>query len=188
MLFRHGDRARQQLRVAAGPQGAAGAAGAQGAAGTNGAQGAAGANGPAGPTGPTGAQGTSSYAFSRAANPGNKIIVSANGTDGFLMSSYTGNNPTVFTLNGTTLAFDLTVLGANEPFRILNSSNSEVVTDILHISNTGVFTTGAGAQAQTAGIVFWQIPVTVSGTYRYASANTSALSGNLVIKDITALS
>jgi hypothetical protein len=181
----------QGAQGTAGPQGVAGAAGAQGAvgaAGTNGAQGAAGANGPAGPTGATGAQGTSAYAFSRAANPGNKLIVSANGTAGFLMSSYVGNNPTVFTLNGTTIAFDLTVLGDGQPFKILNSSNSEVTTDITHISNTGVFTTGAGAQAQTAGIVFWQIPVTVSGTYRYASANTSALSGNLVIKDITALS
>lgn len=172
----------QGAQGAAGPQGAAGAAGTQGAAGTNGAQGAAGANGPAGPTG---AQGNPGWSYGHPTAAASRLVLSSNST-GYIFTSYGVNNPQIFTLSGLSISFDLTYTGA-QPFVIRDNTNTNITDNLTHISNTGTITSGAGAQAQTSGILFWQVPANITGTYNYISTANSSFTGNIVIKSITSL-
>jgi len=117
----------------------------------------------------------------------NRNVMSANGTDGYLISSYEGNNPDLYVICGTTVSFDLTNLSSH-PFNILDESNNLITDNITHISSNGTITTGSGAQSQTSGVLYWQLPVALgSATFHYLCNNHSSMYGNVVIKDITTL-
>lgn len=117
----------------------------------------------------------------------NRNIMSANGTDGYLISSYTGNNPDLYVICGTTVSFDLTSLSSH-PFNLLDESNTEITDNLVHIGSDGTINTGANAQSQTSGILYWQIPTALgSATYHYQCDTHSGMYGNVVVKDITTI-
>lgn len=143
-----------------------------------------GPTGPAGATGPTGPQGPAINAIAT-------LDVSNNESTSYQFNShYTGDNPNVHALGGATLAFDLTNVSASHPFLIQENSGggfANISTGITHIADDGTVTTGAGAQAQTSGIVYWNVPITSASTWQYICQVHSGMVGTLTIKSLTAI-
>ena len=175
------------------PQGVAGATGPTGPAGADstvagptGPTGPAGADstveGPTGPTGPAGAVGPAINAIAL-------LDVANNESSAYTFNShYTGDNPTVFALGGATLAFDLTNVSASHPFQIQEDSGggfANITTGIIHIADDGTVTEGAGAQGQTSGTVYWEVPITSASTWRYICSVHAAMVGTLTLKSLS---
>jgi hypothetical protein len=183
-----------------GPTGATGAAGADGPAGATGPTGPAGESGPAGPTGPTGPAGeagaTGPTGATGAAGPAINAIatldVSNSGASSYRFTSHYGatDNPTVYAFGGATLAFDLTNVSSSHPFLIQENSGAgfaNITTGIIHVAENGTITEGSGAQGQTSGTVYWEVPITSASTWRYICSVHSAMVGTLAIKSMSAL-
>ena len=103
------------------------------------------------------------------------------GTSAYTFNShYTGNNPTIYALSGTTIAFDLT--GASgHPFEIQDPTSLPYNIGLVHVDTDGTVSTGASAQGKTSGVLYWQINEAVSGTYRYQCQNHIAMVGGISI-------
>jgi plastocyanin len=184
---------------ATGPTGAAGATGSTGAASTvTGPTGATGASvtGPTGPTGPTGVatfSGTTdataaSITIDDVAYPAiTRLSVTNSGSSAYLFDNqYTGNNPTIYAISGTTIAFNLAVTG--HPFLIktaLGAANYN--TGLIHVTPDGTITTGSNAQGKVTGTLYWQVPASISGAYAYQCSVHSGMLGVITIKDISAI-
>jgi plastocyanin len=96
---------------------------------------------------------------------------------------YTGNNPTIYVISGTTVAFNLNVSG--HPFLIQDTVGNNYNTGLIHVSTSGVVSTGASAQGRQSGTLYWQIPQNIGGNnYRYQCSIHPAMVGLITIKDI----
>jgi len=179
---------------AIGPQGPAGNQGPQGSTGIAGPQGPQGVVGPQG-TGPQGNQGVqgaqgpagnSSFrlAVNSAVDSFNKILVTSVANTAFNFSGYSGSNPTLYALSGSTLAFDLG--SANASITLLDTSNTAIANNLAYISPLEVYYYNGDAQGQSTGVLYWQIPIDANGVYHYVSSNTN-LYGNINILDIRTL-
>ena len=113
-----------------------------------------------------------------------KLTVTASGTSGYLFDQYSGNNPTIYATSGTTIAFDLgSGALSSHPF-LIRFSGANYDTGLVHVSNAGVVTTGASAQAKTSGTLYWKIPVGTFGTYGYLCQNhPGSMIGAIIISD-----
>ena len=190
-----------------GPTGVSGAAGATGATGPTGA--ASSVQGPTGPTGPTGAgatgatgpTGPATFSGTTDATTASLTIdeiaysaitrleVTASGTSAYLFTQYTGNNPTIYAISGTTIAFNIQS-GGSHPFQIRTAvapGGSAYDTGLLHVATDGTLTTGSNAQGKTSGTLYWRIPVGTTGNYAYQCTNHTAMQGVITIKDIAAI-
>jgi plastocyanin len=107
--------------------------------------------------------------------------VSNTGATAYLFDQYSGNNPTVFVLSGTTVAFKLTAQG--HPFLIQDPTGTEYNTGLVHVSTSGVVSTGASAQGKDSGTLYWKIPYSLSGNYRYQCGAHLAMVGAITIKN-----
>lgn len=103
------------------------------------------------------------------------------GTTAYTFNShYSGNNPTIYALSGTTIAFDLT--GASgHPFEIQDPTSLPYNIGLVHVATDGTVSTGAAAQGKESGVLYWQINEAVSGTYRYQCQNHIAMVGGISI-------
>lgn len=119
------------------------------------------------------------------------LDVSNNGSTSYQFNShYSGDNPTVYAFGGATLAFDLTNVSASHPFMIQEDSGggfANITSGIIHVSDSGVVTEGSGAQSQTSGIVYWEVPISSSSTWRYICEVHSGMTGTLSIRSMAAL-
>ena len=98
-----------------------------------------------------------------------------------MFDQYSGNNPTVYAISGTTIAFNLNVAG--HPFLIQNGAGTNYNTGLTHVTTAGVVTTGSNAQGKTSGTLYWKIPQSISGTYRYQCSAHAPMVGGISIKD-----
>jgi plastocyanin len=109
-----------------------------------------------------------------------------NGASSYRFDQYgTADNPTVYAINGTTIAFNLNVVG--HPFLIQTSGGSNYNEGLTHVTTAGVVTTGSSAQGQTSGTLYWKIPSSISGNYRYICSIHSGMVGVIAIKDFSAI-
>jgi plastocyanin len=109
------------------------------------------------------------------------LTVTNNGASSYRFDQYgTDDNPTVYAINGTTIAFKLNVAG--HPFLIQNGAGVNYDTGLIHVSTTGVVTTGASAQGKTSGTLYWKIPTAISGGYRYQCSIHAPMVGSISIK------
>ena len=118
-----------------------------------------------------------------------RLTVTAAGSSGYLFDQYGANqDPSVYAISGTTIAFDLndSSLG-NHPFQIETSGGIAYNTGLVHVDGSGNITTGSSAQGKTDGTLYWKIPVGTTGTYAYQCTVHSAMRGNIVIKDIASI-
>lgn len=119
------------------------------------------------------------------------LKVTANGTSGYLFNSHypevLGNNPTLYAISGTTLAFDLSDVTSSHPFQIQDSGGTNYSNNLIHVTTTGTTTFGTNAQGKYGGILYWQIPYNVSGNYAYKCQNHAGMTGTITIKDISAI-
>jgi plastocyanin len=116
------------------------------------------------------------------------LDVTPNGSLSYsFLNQYSGNNPTIYAISGTTIAFNLTNAGASHPFLIQTSGGSNYNTGLIHIAVDGTVSTGTNAQGKTTGTLYWQIPVGTTGNYRYQCSNHVAMNGVITIKDIVVI-
>ena len=109
------------------------------------------------------------------------LTVTNSGATAYLFDQYSSNNPTVYAISGTTIAFNLNVSG--HPFLIQTSAGSNYDTGLTHVTTAGVVTTGSSAQGKTSGTLYWKIPQSISGTYRYQCSAHAPMVGGISVKD-----
>ena len=113
-----------------------------------------------------------------------KLTVTNNGASAYRFDQYgTTNNPTVYVLNGTTIAFELNISG--HPFLIQDSTGTNYNTGLIHVATNGTVSTGADAQGQTSGTLYWKIPNSISSppSYRYQCSVHVSMVGQFTIKN-----
>jgi len=115
-----------------------------------------------------------------------RLAVSASGISAYLFDQYSGNNPTIYAISGTTIAFDLSNGLGTHPF-LIRFSGANYDTGLVHVTAGGIVTTGSSAQAKTSGTLYWKIPAGISGTYGYLCSNHGGMAGTITIKDISAI-
>lgn len=109
------------------------------------------------------------------------LNVTNNGAVSYLFDQYSGNNPPIYAINGTTIAFYLNVSG--HPFLIQNNTGTNYSTGLIHVATDGTVSTGSDAQGKTSGTLYWKIPSTISGPYRYQCSVHGAMVGTINIKN-----
>lgn len=115
-----------------------------------------------------------------------RLIVSNSGASAYRFDHYgSSNNPTIYAINGTTIAFELTSEG--HPFLIQTAVGVNYNTGLYHVSSTGVVSTGASAQGKDSGTLYWKIPTDISGGYRYQCSIHAPMVGSILIKDISTI-
>jgi len=95
------------------------------------------------------------------------------------------DNPTIYAINRTTIAFDLDVSG--HPFLIQDPTGINYNTGLVHVASNGTVSTGADAQGQENGTLYWKIPSSISGNYRYQCSVHSVMVGAITIKDFASI-
>jgi hypothetical protein len=115
-----------------------------------------------------------------------RLDVTNNGASSYRFDQYgTADNPRVYALNGATIAFNLNVVG--HPFLIRTSGGSNYNTGLVHVSTTGTVLTGASAQGQTSGTLYWKIPTAIGGSYQYICSIHGVMVGVIDIKALSAI-
>jgi len=115
-----------------------------------------------------------------------RLDVTANGSSAYRFDQYsTTDNPTIYALAGTTIAFNLA--GASSHPFLIRYSGANYSTGLVHITTGGTVTTGASAQAKQSGTLYWKIPAGISGTYGYLCQSHGGMVGNIEIKSISAI-
>ena len=109
------------------------------------------------------------------------LTVTNSGVSAYLFDQYSGNNPEIYAINGTTIAFKLNCSG--HPFLVQTGAGVNYDTGLVHMTTTGTVTTGASAQGKDSGTLYWKIPSTISGSYRYQCSLHGAMVGNITIKN-----
>lgn len=109
------------------------------------------------------------------------LSVTNSGSSAYLIDKYAGNNPTVNINAGQTIAFNLNVTG--HPFNIrVSSGGAAYNTGLTHVAPNGTITTGAAAQGQVTGVLYWTVPFDLVGsTYVYQCSIHAGMVGNIVI-------
>lgn len=114
-----------------------------------------------------------------------RIVVTNSGNSAYLFDQYTGNNPTLYALSGTTIAFELNCPG--HPFLIQDGTATNYNTGLVHVSATGEVTTGSNAQGYANGTLYWKVPGSISGTYRYQCSAHVAMVGAITVKGFASI-
>jgi plastocyanin len=117
----------------------------------------------------------------------NTTTGSITGTTAYTFPShYTGGNPTIFALAGTTIAFDLTDI-SGLPFEIQNSLGQAFNTGLVHVAPDGTVSTGAAAQGKSNGTLYWRINESTSGTFRYQCQTQVPMVGAITVKRLSVI-
>jgi hypothetical protein len=114
------------------------------------------------------------------------LTVTNNGSFSYLFDQYGATeNPTIYAVGGMTIAFNLAVAG--HPFLIQDGTGTNYNTGLVHVSTTGVVTTGSSAQGQVFGTLYWKVPASISGGYRYQCSVHPVMVGAITVKGIVSL-
>ena len=101
-------------------------------------------------------------------------------------SHYSGNNPTIYAISGTTIAFDLDEI-AGHPFEIQDNTLSALTSNLVHVTSTGTVSINSAAQGKSSGTLYWRIPEGSPGTYVYQCQSHASMFGSITVKDLSNL-
>lgn len=103
-------------------------------------------------------------------------------------SHYSGNNPTIYAISGTTIAFDLSQISGH-PFEIQDSTGTAYNTGLVHVATDGTVSTGSNAQGKSSGVLYWRIQESLASppNYRYQCQSHTAMVGPITIKRLSTL-
>lgn len=90
------------------------------------------------------------------------------------------NNPAITVFAGTTIRFDLSVVG--DPLRIRTIEDVDYNQGLIHVDDQGNVLTGSSAQGKTTGSLYWQVPPGAADTYKYQSEVRSNTYGIIKVK------
>jgi plastocyanin len=113
------------------------------------------------------------------------LVVSNSGAVAYLFDQYSGNNPTIYAVGGMTIAFKLQCAG--HPFAIQDGTGTNYNTGLYHVALDGTLSTGSNAQGKTAGTLYWKVPSSISGGYRYQCTLHPVMVGAITVKNIVSL-
>jgi hypothetical protein len=114
------------------------------------------------------------------------LTVTNSGASAYRFDQYGAtNNPTIYAINGTTIAFNLAATG--HPFLIQTPGGVNYNTGLTHVSAAGVVSTGSSAQGKDSGTLYWKIPTDISGGYRYQCSAHAPMVGSISIKTFATL-
>ena len=108
------------------------------------------------------------------------------GTSAYTINShYSGNNPTITVLTGTTIAFDLDSVGGH-PFQLQDNSLTALTTNLVHVASDGTVSTDSNAQNKSSGTLYWRVDdaITNNTNYVYQCASHSAMFGTMKVKNM----
>ena len=115
------------------------------------------------------------------------LTVDNNGTSAYTFNShYSGNNPQIQALGGTTIAFDLAA-ATGHPFEVQDSTSSPYNIGLVHVDTDGTVSTGSDAQGKDSGVLYWQVPESISGVYRYQCQSHVAMVGGINVKRLSVI-
>lgn len=97
---------------------------------------------------------------------------------------YSSNNPNVYVISGTTVAFNLDAI-PSLPFEIQDPTGSAISAGLVHVASNGTISLGANAQGKSSGTLYWRIAENISGTYRYECQLYPAMFGTITIKRLS---
>lgn len=110
------------------------------------------------------------------------LVVTANGTSAYRFDQYgTTDNPTLYAKAGTTIAFDLSAVSSH-PFQVQTSGGSNYSTGLVHVATDGTITTDTSAQGKTSGTLYWKVPASISGDYKYQCQSHGAMNGTITVE------
>lgn len=116
------------------------------------------------------------------------LKVTATGNTAYNFDQYgVSNNPTIYAITGTTIAFNLQFGGASHPFLIQTSGGTNYNTGLVHCDTTGTVNTDSSAQGKTLGTLYWKIPQGIAGNYRYQCSTHPAMQGTIVVKEFSGI-
>ena len=116
------------------------------------------------------------------------LDVTNNGSSAYRFDQYgTTDNPTIYAINGTTIAFNLSTMAGSHPFLIQDFSASNFNDGLIHVSTAGVVSTGASAQGKDSGVLYWKVPFGQSGTFRYQCSLHTGMVGNITVKNFVSI-
>ena len=116
-----------------------------------------------------------------------RLNVTANGSAAYRFDQYgTTDDPTIYAINATTIAFNLAG-AAGHPFLIQDGAGVNYNTGLVHVDSTGTVSTGASAQGKSSGTLYWKIPDSISGGYRYQCASHGPMVGSISIKNFASI-
>lgn len=114
-------------------------------------------------------------------------VMTPNGSSSYRSDIHgTTDNPSLYVNAGETIAFDLTGVTASHPFEIRSDASTAYGTGLIHIATDGTRTTGSSAQGKTSGTLYWKVPGSISGTYKYICTAHASMIGDIVIADPSA--
>ena len=114
-------------------------------------------------------------------------VLTPNGSSAYRSDIHgTSDNPSIYVDAGETLAFDLTSVTSSHPFEIRSDASTAYNTGLIHIATDGTRTAGTNAQGKTSGTLYWKVPGSISGTYKYICTNHASMIGDIVIADPSA--
>jgi plastocyanin/ribulose-5-phosphate 4-epimerase/fuculose-1-phosphate aldolase len=116
------------------------------------------------------------------------LTVGVDGSVAYTFDQYSGNNPTIYAISGTTIAFNLAWTIGNHPF-LIRSGGVNYTTGLVHVSTAGVVSTGGGALGKNNGTLYWKIPASASGTFQYVCSNhiDAGMYGDITVKAFSTL-
>jgi hypothetical protein len=115
-----------------------------------------------------------------------RLNVTNSGASAYLFDQYAGNNPALYAISGTTIAFNLNVSG--HPFLLQDNMLANITAGLVHVTTAGVVTTGASAQGKTSGTLYWKIPAALGGVnYAYQCSAHGPMVGTITIKGISSI-
>jgi plastocyanin len=114
------------------------------------------------------------------------LVVTNSGASAYRFDQYgSTDNPTIYVITGTTVAFDLNATG--HPFQIQTPGGVNYNTGLVHVTPTGEVSTGAAAQGKDSGTLYWKVPTDISGGYRYQCSAHAPMVGSITVKTINTL-
>ena len=117
-----------------------------------------------------------------------RLNVTANSTTAYRFDQYgTTDDPTIYAINATTIAFNLSTLMSNHPFEIQDNTGTPYHTGLVHVTTGGTVTTGSSAQGKSSGTLYWKIPDSISGNYRYQCTSHPGMVGTITIKNFASI-
>jgi len=115
------------------------------------------------------------------------LRVDNNGTSSYTFPShYSGSNPTIYAISGTTIAFDLDLIPGH-PFELQDNTLTALTSNLVHVATDGTVSTNSAAQGKSSGTLYWRIPESANGTYAYQCQNHAGMVGSITVKRLSSL-
>ena len=109
------------------------------------------------------------------------------GTSAYLFQPhYANSNPDLYVISGTTVAFDLNKI-PSLPFELQDATQTPLDENLVHVANDGTISLDSAAQGKSSGTLYWRIPESFTGTYRYECQLYPTMFGPILIKKLSLL-